>query len=441
MGQRVALCIDELTCRNPSLVGLDGESLENQNWLDVFAKGQEARGAVGCGDDFAEAWIVSCDDVDPINLAATLKQDKPELIVRLVVAESCGSLFSRAHTASIDEVLEESAFLRRYAETKARLGRQDDAIVIEPTQGTLGRHAELAIVEPEVQAVSTQALAPTVLQRRSIAVAVRQPGFIMPIVSGSGGAGKSAVSAIASLVSAEMGYKTLLVDYDLQFGDMAVLMGAGEALAIDEAIAHPERLEQEIANRAPVTLLAAPDRLEKAEEVVRQMPAFLDDVVGSFDVVIANTGAAWAEQHAVLLERSYVSLFLIDQRASSIRACKHALELCARCGIASGPFEYALNRCAKGAPLTTADVSCALQVESVFELKEGGRDVEDYLGSGSGQELLRSGNEFCESVRQVMGRLLPQGAPAGFADGGGDRERKISRRRGRHIGRKRGRKS
>ena len=39
-----------------------------------------------------------------------------------------------------------------------------------------------------------------------------------------------------------MGKSTLLLDFDLQFGDMAELAGVQHPLRIDEAIANPERL-------------------------------------------------------------------------------------------------------------------------------------------------------------------------------------------------------
>lgn len=157
-----------------------------------------------------------------------------------------------------------------------------------------------------------------------------------------------------------------------------------------------------------------------------------------FDVVIANTGAAWAEQHAALLERSNAALFLVDQRASSIRACKHALELCARCGIATGPFKFAINRCAKGAPLTSIDVSCALRGVPVFELRDGGPDVEELLGAGSPAELLKARNEFCTSLEQLFVKVLPDsgGRKGSLEPTVASREEK---RRGRHAGRKWGR--
>lgn len=405
MTGRVALCLDDAMRQNPSLVGLDGESLESQDWLEVFLSGEEARSVLSADTLVEEAWVVSSDDVEPINLAATLKADRPDLNVKLIAFEGCGSLFSRAHTASIDEVLDGAAFVRRYAETKQRFSKPD--------------------------AVASH------MEKRPARATATGRAFLLPVVSGSGGAGKSSVSVVGAYVARAMGHRTLLLDYDLQFGDAAIMAGIENALAIDDAIGHPDKLERELLRDPGFAVLAAPSRLEVAEEVVRAIPAFLEDVSGSFDVVVANTGAAWAEQHAVLLERCSSALFLVDQRASSVRACRHALELCARCGIASGPFQFAVNRCSKNAPLTSIDVSCALQGAPVFELKDGGSDVEDYLAGGAVAELFESRNDFCISLEHVMGQLLPRAVKGSDGSAEPDDTARLSKRRGR-SGRRRG---
>lgn len=404
MSGRIALCVDGVACANPASIGLDGEALESQDWLALFTVGDVARREIALDDGIEEAWVVSCDDVEPINLAASLKADRPGLRVKLVEFDGCGSLFSRAHTALIDEVHDRKGFVRAYSEAKAAA-------------------CPSAAVRP-VPAASP--------------VATAGSAFVMPVVSGSGGAGKSSVAVLSAFIARERGCRTLLLDYDLQFGDAAVMAGVEDPLAIDVALAHRDRLEREMHRDPGLAVLAAPERLEASDSVVRALPQFLEDIASSFDVIIANTGAAWAEQHAALLERSSAALFLIDQRASSLRACKHALELCARCGIASGPFKFAVNRCAKNAPLTAIDVSCALQGVPTFELKDGGHDVEECLGGGAAAELLGSGNEFCTSLERVLDRLLPgvgQGKPV--QNGAGD-DRRAQRRWGRHAGHKRG---
>lgn len=446
MQAKIALCVDELEARHPALIGLDDETLEAQEWLCVYSSGEEARRAISEERGIDEAWVVSCDDVKAINLAATIKADHPAMTVRLVDFDVEGSLLSRAHAARIDEVIDGTALARRYGEVKERYTAKlreaaaepvlaGEAVMPKPTVAVL--EGELELPEPEASLVETTQSFPS---WQPGPAANRGKAFVFPIVSGSGGAGKSSVAAIAALAAKGRGCKTLLLDYDLQFGDVAPMVGAPDALAIDEAIARPDLLERELAKDQLLTVLAAPERIEVAEAVVRAMPQMLDHLMSAFDVIVANTGAAWAEQHAVLLERSSAALFLVDQRASSMRACSHALELCARCGIATGPFRFAVNRCAKNAPLTSIDVSSALQGAPVIELKEGGRDVEEYLGAGAAEDLVAKGNDFCASVIDAVNQLLPgeaaDQAPVPAPSGG-----LFSKRRGRHAGQKRGRRS
>lgn len=406
MSARIVLCLDEAMRQRPELVGLEGERFESRDWLDVFASGEEARNALLRDKSISEAWVVSSDDVEPINLAATFKTDRPDLNVKLVAFERCGSLYSRAHTALIDEVLDGPSFIQCYSNAKKRFAALEGSPNPAADETGSSTNASRAV--------------------------------LLPVVSGSGGAGKSSVSVVGAHIARAMGFKTLLLDYDLQFGDVATLAGVESALTIDEAIAHQDRLEHELLRDSKLVVLAAPARLEAADVVAHEIPRFLESASASFDVIVANTGAAWAEQHAALLERCSTALFLVDQRASSIWSCRHALELCARCGIASGPFRFALNRCSKSAPLTSIDVSCALQGVPVFELKDGGRDVEDYLSGGAVAELFESRNDFCISLEHVMSQLLPGSAKqvenvSEAADGA-----RSSKRRGRVANRRRG---
>lgn len=456
MGGRMAICIGEGASRNPAIVGLEGEMLADQDWLDVYTTGSSARRGVSENGSLDEFWVVSCDDVDPINLAAAVKGDVPKLPVRLVTEEACGSLFSRAHIANIDEVVESRAFPRRYEEMKRlRTAASSDAGVA-PGEGASGERGQDTLHEclsgslpavadppsvserlPSMQLI--ERLPETNAQPLPMALASDSRAFVLTVVSGSGGVGKSAASTLAALVSQSAGNRTLLLDCDLQFGDVASMVGVESPLCIDEALAHPERIEAELSGSGSLAVLAAPSRLEASEEIVSQLPGLLGHLSTMFDVIVVNTGSSWSEQHAVLLERSSVALFLVDQRVSSVHSCRHALELCSRCGIASGPFRFALNRCAKGAPLTSIDVSSALQGAPVFELKDGGNDVEDFLSSGAASELIEMRNEFAESIEQVMAKLLPNGEalPASQASRGesgfqsGRRGLRFSKRRGR----------
>ena len=420
----MALCADAESIRRPDLIGLAGENLARQEWLRLFSSGEEARRFLRADRSVAEAWIASCDDVEPINLAAALKRDRADLRVCLLAFQGTGSLMSRATAAGIDASLTRQAFVERYAAAKRRHVPTGDTAGTGPGTGAGAPRSAVRF-----------APAPALTSRPPVS---GHPAFVLPVVSGSGGAGKSTVAVLSALFSQGLGYRTLLLDFDLRFGDAHELVGVPGALAVDEALASPARLEGLAPDGLVPAVLAAPKRLEDAEAVVREAPRLLDDLRGRFDVVVANTGASWAEEHALLLERCSKALFLVDQRPSSLRACRHALGRCSPCGGAPGPVRFGAYPGAKGAPRTSIDVSCALRGAPAVELRDGGGEVEELLGAGQPLDLIAAKNDLCTSLEHVLVDLLPgcEGRTLSLAEpSGARRERRFGRGR-RRVGRR-----
>lgn len=442
----VALCVDETSMGHPELIGLDEEKLFAQQWLRLFSSGLEARAFLRNDRMVDEVWVVSCDDIEPINLAATIKGDRSDLRVCLVSFQGTGSLLSRASAAGIDATLTQQAFVTRYAAFKRVRSappppRDEPALPDVHESGPLFQPEEpVAVIPPDPRPKASRpkpSEVPTVVvDSRAIefpmAPNASADALLLPIVSGSGGAGKSTVAVLLALLAQRRGFKTLLLDFDLQFGDVRELVGMPDTLGIDDVLADPARLAQLAPSAGMPAVLGSPRHLEEAESIAQRASALLDALKGMFDIVVVNTGAAWAEQHAVLLERCSKALFLIDQRGSSIAACRRALDLCARCGIAVGPFLFALNFCAKGTPLTSIDVSCALRGAQTIELADGGAEVEEVMSEGRPMDLIEAGNPLARSLDGFLAGILPSsGEDAGSADAplAGKPRRKRRRRR------------
>ncbi len=476
MGQ-IVLCADRESIMHPTLLGLEEGSLGGSDWLVAFPSAAEVRAFVAAHDDVAEVWVVGCDDLAGINLAAALRKDAPELPIFLVVSDASGSELSRAAQAGVTAALTPAAFRARHdAEARRRaivdeavdLGMEpDEAIAGAPTQAAKGASAArdevasagvaprsdvaasagvaarpgvaagsgvaasaLAAATPDVAAPNAavpDAAAPNVAPRGDVAEdaprsalrpAAQRTGtaFVVSFLSGGGGVGKSAVTAVSAHRSAARGLSVVAVDCDLQFGDVRHLMGARDALTIDDVMADPAvvpALRDATAPGVPA-VIGAPARLERSESLAGRLGELLDVCAAWFDVVVVNTGGCWTEGHAHLLERSAASVFLMDQRASSVYACRHALDLCMRLGIASAPFAFALNRCRRGALFGAVDIANSLQGAHVFELKDGGGEVEEMLGAGLAADLATAKNDFCMSVDAMLDELLPaDGAACG----------------------------
>lgn len=232
-------------------------------------------------------------------------------------------------------------------------------------------------------------------------------GYVLTVVGAGGGTGKSTVAALCACCARESGRKTVIVDADLQFGDIAFLLGCSNPLRVDELVEAPLRIESASEEGRLPVVVAAPKRLERSELAAAGFSQVIDLLRKRFDVVVVNTGPTWGELHMQLMEASNGVLFLVDQRPSSLRACRHVLDLCTRCGIASQPFLFAVNRCSRRALFSSIDVSCALQGVHVHELSDGGKAVEELLGTGQPFDLIDSGNPLSCSVAAMMAELLP----------------------------------
>ena len=400
MNQQVVLCADAASLENPGFLGLDGECLLVQPWLKTFSDAFAAREYLRSDIVAQEVWVASSDTMDPINLAAALKKDSGQKEVCLLAFEGSGSLKSRAHAACIDETLSQKDFITRYIKRKQAI----DLLAQEPQNrsnevklNTLGHSKPLR-----------ENLSSGKGQQNTLQVVTSQsPTHIFPVVSASGGTGKSTIAALTALFAQGFGYRTVLVDADLQFGDMRFLFGDNQAPRIDELIQEPGRITRLRPTDLMPALITAPLRVEESEEIVPHIPTLIERLKTQFDVIVINTGAFWAEQHLSLLELSTTALFVLDQRPSSLRGSKQLLDLCARCGVATRSFSFVLNRCFRNAPLTSIDVSCALQGVRVVELQDGGREVEELLGTGMPQALIETRNNLCLSIEEMLMALLP----------------------------------
>lgn len=424
MESRVMLCVDGQSLRNPVMVGLEGEPLESFPWLKCVTDAEQCRAAYQEARGIEEAWIVSCDDMDPINVAAALKRDRPDGRVYLVVCGQSGSLASRVAQAHVDGLWSESFFLKRYAQAKRVFassgGSQRTALIAERPLSTQKALPESGADQPESmnnEERTSRHARPAPVQKRRLGGSHAAPGArVIAVVSGSGGCGKSTLSALFACMAARAGFSTVLLDADLQFGDTCHLLGVHEPLRIEEVIEEPSRMGRmrEELKRGVPAVLAAPRRLESAEAAISELPQILQAMREDYEVVVVNTGSFWSEIHALVLEKADAVAFVVDQRPSSLRATVHAVELCARLGIATGSFNYAVNRHERESLLSAVDVSCALRGAHATELPNGGRIVDELLGAGYPGELLDAESPFVEAAERFLMRLLPPEMASAF---------------------------
>ena len=395
---KTLFCLNTEILAVPNMVGLTHEALDGDNVICATTAMQARRIAASMSSQ-DNVFVVGCDDMEPVNLASAIVFDNASINTLLSVDRITGSISTRAQAAGIGEVITYDDLASRFRcapiQSKPSKSGKHERIVIEPDP--------IQLFEDDIQEIDD---ALSISKKKS---AGNKNCWIMSVYSGSGGVGKSTISALASNLLSALDKKILMIDCDLQFGDLDHIGGAVIKTEFENVQNDLDGLKS-FASQEPQGrpfLIKAPEKLEDAELVGKNIENLLLTASEYFDGIVVNTGSSWSDIHAILLEISNCNLFLIDQRVSSVRSCQHALELASRMNIATHSFSFALNNCAKKSMLTGLDVMGAVNASKVYEIKNGGEKVEQYLSSGRIRDYLSEKSDMCISVFEMVADLCP----------------------------------
>lgn len=428
--QRILLAVGAQDSKLVNFVKEHGQKNSKLVEFEVLASAVDVRCALVDGS-YDEVWVFSSNDMGPINLAAALAKTKTGIPIYASFEKDTSELDKFKGELVIQELLPKSELEdllfkklneitneNKTEDLKARdsiddVSNGDPAIKAIETSIDVSDELENMFEPDEPSELSGVygCASPQNSIETSIKVSdkAKKSAFILSVMSGGGGVGKSTTVATASYLAASKGFSVIVVDCDLQFGDMHQLMGEVPCTSVDDILINESLFEAfaKSCNRDIPALICAPKRLERSEELTNHLDEILDLCASLFDVVFINTGSSWSEVNAQLIEKSSCNLFMIDQRASSVRACQHAIDLCMRMGLATGQFIYALNRCDRNSLFCATDVANAMHGVNVVELKDGGQEVEELLGMGLAGELAASKNDFTNSLNSMLAEVLP----------------------------------
>jgi pilus assembly protein CpaE len=379
-------------CR-AGIVGGSDSVIDGNRIVTMFSSSEMCRAALR--GQSSTVPVVVCDragSITPINLAAALCADSPERDVYLIENQPTRSLAGRARAAGIRGILDRSQadclLSIRPLPEPAISGKQE------------WRPPQVRPLEREGACVAPLALAATEPPPRR--------GCVVGFFSGRGGVGKSTVALMTAFAAQRRGLKVALVDLDLQFGDMRYLAGKEPASRVQQFPLAQMCSQEDMSPLAEdaLTLILAPDHPEQGEQFASAIPRLLEGLACQRDMVVINTGSFWTDVHALAVQNCDHLVFLMDQRATSVEACKQAVDLCLRLRVPQIRFRYLLNGCGKRAALMPMDVSLALGGVEVCGLADGGALVDELLSLGCPLELLASGNAFVASLDEFLDGLM-----------------------------------
>ncbi len=248
-------------------------------------------------------------------------------------------------------------------------------------------------------------------------------GRIITVFSAKGGAGKSFVATnLAAVLAGRNDKPVVLIDADLQFGDVAVMLGIEPHHTILEAVDAIDRLDMALllsllVEHEPSGLYVLPAPLEPAFADAVGLPHIrrILDVLTTFcSHVVIDTPTSFDDIVLGVLEQADDIVLLAGMDIPHIKNTKIALQTLRLLHVPSAKIKLTLNRADSKVKLDIADVERTLQIKADCllpsdiavpqSINEGVPIVIDAPGTGVARNLERLADLFPAWATETSGR-------------------------------------
>ena len=205
------------------------------------------------------------------------------------------------------------------------------------------------------------------LARRRRPSGAEEQAPLICIVGPKGGTGKTLTACNFGVALAQAGKHTVLVDADLQFGDVGLALGLAPQrtiydLAISGGSVDAETIDQYLSRHASgLDVLLAPNRPDEAGAVT---PSLLRRIYAAFrethDYVIVDTPPAFSPEVIATIDESTDVCVVGMLDALSLKDTKIGLETLGLMGFDSSRITLVLNRADTSVGISPADVETVL---------------------------------------------------------------------------------
>jgi pilus assembly protein CpaE len=185
-------------------------------------------------------------------------------------------------------------------------------------------------------------------------------GRAIAVFSSKGGCG---VSLIATNLAMLQQTPTVLLDLNLQSGDLELMLGVRPKFSLADIVENRDRLDESLLQRyltqrsKNVSLLAAPLKAESAEDIEpRHIYEVMELLRQRFDTLIIDTPHSFDAVTISALDHADQILMVLTLEIHAIRSTRRALEIFDRLGYPRKKIRLVVNRWSKNVELDQKQV-------------------------------------------------------------------------------------
>lgn len=176
-------------------------------------------------------------------------------------------------------------------------------------------------------------------------------GQIISLFAAKGGLGATTLAVNLAGMLADGGKRVVLVDLDLQLGDVLVFLDAASRYTIADVLHNLKRLDRELLvsslTRHPsgAYVLAQSDHLEDADKVTApQLTTLLGFLARHFDYVVCDGLRGFGEISLTALDASHRVVVVATQDVPAVKNAQRCLDVMRRLGYGDDKLQLVVNR-------------------------------------------------------------------------------------------------
>jgi pilus assembly protein CpaE len=239
----------------------------------------------------------------------------------------------------------------------------------------------------------------------------KQPGVLYAFYSAKGGAGTTTVATNFAVVLQRLtGKRTLIVDLDLELGEIALLLGVQPRFNFVDMVQNFHRMDAELLasyierHESGVHLLSAPYQPEKAEVVtgdeIRKILTFLRK---HYDYVVVDTSKSFSPATLAAFEQADLAFIVTNVDLASLRNIQRGLPLMKRMmGRSEDHVRLIVNRYNSASDISLKDVEHTLGLPIFRALSNDYEGVSRSINTG--KPIVLSGNSKYGADIQALAR-------------------------------------
>lgn len=187
--------------------------------------------------------------------------------------------------------------------------------------------------------------------------------------SPKGGVGRSTlITNLAVATKLATDKRVLLIDGNLPFGDLAVMLNLTTPKTIFELAANVNHLDPDfvaevlVAHSSGIRVLLAPPSPQDAEGITAdQLRTIVGHLLPMFDYVFVDTRASFDESQLALLDMADQIMLTLTMEMTAIKAAKQYLEVAELLGYATEKTMLVLNRFSTQSQISVEDIETHLK--------------------------------------------------------------------------------